>query len=149
MKKIFLLTCMVAFISIAAGAQEYKTAVGIRLGPNSAAISPGFTIKYFLNETNAVEGILGVSNGIGLCGLYEWHYPIASVEHLQWLAGVGGYAASRYKTTFIGAAGIVGLDYKFTEIPLNVTIDWKPELNLLTKVGFEANTVGFSARFTF
>lgn len=149
MKKISLLSCITAFVLITANAQEYKTAAGIRLGPGSAAISPGFTIKHFLNETNAVEGIVGVNNGIGLCALYQWHHPIASVEHLQWLIGGGGYAAFKDKNTFIGAAGIVGLDYKFAEIPLNVTIDWKPELNIITKVGFEASTVGFSARFTF
>lgn len=140
---------LVIFISFNASAQEYTTAVGIRLGPNTAAISPGFTIKHFLNESSAVEGIVGVSNGLGLCALYEWHHPIESVEHLQWFVGAGGYAAFRSSESFIGAAGIVGLDYMFENIPLNITLDWKPELNIITKVGFEASTVGISARFVF
>lgn len=137
-------------LTLCTKAQEYVNAVGVRLGPNSPAITSGFTIKHFLNESNAVEGIVGIGNsGLGLCGLYEWHHHIESVTHLQWFVGAGGYAAFRNKSSFIGAAGIVGLDYKFEQIPLNISLDWKPELNLITSVGFEANTVGISARFVF
>ncbi len=149
MKKTFLFISLISFFSISLTAQEYKTAVGIRLGPNSPAIAPGFTVKHFLDEKHAIEGIVGVNNGIGVCGLYEWHFPITSVEHLQWYAGVGAYAAYRYSTSFIGGAGVIGVDYKFPDIPLNISIDWKPELNIIESVGFEASGVGFSARFTF
>lgn len=83
MKKSLLLFSLITIFALSSKAQEYTNAVGIRLGPNSAAISPGVTIKHFLNETNAIEGIVGVSNGLGLCALYEWHHPITSVDHLQ------------------------------------------------------------------
>ena len=149
MKKVLFLLSVAGIFSVGLKAQEYKTAVGIRLGPNSPAIAPGFTVKHFLDEKHAIEGIVGINNGIGVCGLYEWHFPVAAVEHLQWFAGAGAYAAYRYKTTYIGGAGIVGVDYKFPEIPLNISIDWKPELNIIQNVGFEASGVGFSARFTF
>ncbi|MEO5892845.1 MAG: hypothetical protein ABIQ31_21525 [Ferruginibacter sp.] len=149
MKKILLLIGVTSILSFSLKAQEYKTAAGIRLGPNSPAIAPGFTVKHFLDEQHAVEGIVGINDGIGLCALYEWHRPIVAVEHLQWFVGGGAYAAYRSKTSYIGAAGIVGVDYKFQDIPLNISIDWKPELNLIESVGFEASGVGFSARFTF
>ncbi|MEP7108930.1 MAG: hypothetical protein ABI760_13135 [Ferruginibacter sp.] len=149
MKKTLLLVSIITFFSFSIKAQEYKTAVGIRLGPNSPAISPGFTIKHFLDEQHAVEGIVAVNSGIGFCALYEWHFPVTSVEHLHWFAGAGAYAAYRSNTSFIGGAGIVGVDYKFPDIPLNISIDWKPELNIIESVGFEASGVGFSARFTF
>ena len=149
MKKSILFACILTMLSVSLKAQEYKTAVGIRLGPTSPAIAPGFTIKHFLNEKNAVEGLMSVGNGFGLCGLYEWHHPIPSVEHLQWFVGAGGYLAFRDSDTFVGAAGIVGLDYKFAEIPLNISLDWKPELNLVSEVGYEGAGVGVSARFTF
>lgn len=149
MKKLLFFLSTFTVLSLVSQAQEYKTAAGIRLGPNSPAIAPGFTIKHFLNEKNAVEGIVGINNGIGFCGLYEWYFPVTSVEHLQWYAGAGAYAAYRYSTSFIGAAGVVGVDYKFPDVPLNISIDWKPELNIVESVGFEASGVGFSARFTF
>ncbi|MEO6731012.1 MAG: hypothetical protein ABIN01_07325 [Ferruginibacter sp.] len=149
MKKALLFISIITLFSIASKAQEYKTAVGIRLGPNSPAIAPGFTIKHFLDEQHAVEAIVGINSGIGVCALYEWHFPITAVPHLQWFAGAGAYAAYRSSTSYIGGAGIVGVDYKFPDIPLNISIDWKPELNIIESVGFDASGVGFSARFTF
>ena len=149
MKKSLLVFSLITIFAISSKAQEYTNAAGIRLGPNSAVISPGFTIKHFLNETNAIEGIVGISDGLGLCALYEWHHPITSVDHLQWFVGAGGYAAFRSSSSYIGAAGIVGLDYKFDQIPLNISLDWKPELNIITNVAFEGSAVGVSARFTF
>ena len=140
---------MFIVFALSTKAQEYVNAVGVRLGANSPAISSGFTIKHFLNETEAVEGIIGIDNGLGLCALYQWHHPIDAVQHLKWYVGAGGYAAFKSSQSFIGAAGVVGLDYKFEEIPLNISLDWKPELNLISKVGFEANTVGIAARFVF
>ena len=149
MKKTLFLVSLLTVCSISSKAQEYKTAIGIRIGPNSAAIAPGFTVKHFMKEKNALEVLVGFGNGLGVCGLYEWYQPVAAIEHLQWFAGAGAYAAYRSKTAFIGASGIVGVDYKFPDIPLNISIDWKPELNIIETVGFEASGVGFSARFTF
>lgn len=164
MKKTLLFVSIITAFSFSLKAQDYKTAIGIRLGPNSPAMAPGFTIRHFLDEKHAVEGIVGINSGIGFCALYEWYHPVATVEQLQWFVGAGGYAAYRNNalftgegsnsgnnknSSFIGAAGIVGVDYKFRDIPLNISIDWKPELNIIESVGFEASGVGFSARFTF
>ena len=144
--------CFISFILLIAftvNAQVYKTAVGLRLGPNTAAVSAGITGKYFLNEKAAVEAILGVNNGLSICGLYEIHFPIDAVKNLQWFAGAGAYVSFRSGSSNLGAAGIIGLDYKFEEIPLNFSLDWKPELNIISKIGFESSGLGFSARYTF
>ena len=147
-KSIALLLISVGLYS-AAHAQSYNNAIGIRLGPSSAAMSGGFTFKHFLNDQNAVEAIIGINQGFGIAGLYEWHHPIESVNNLQWFIGAGGYAAFRFNSSFIGGAGILGLDYKFDNIPLNLSLDWKPELNIISNVHFEGSGVGLSARFTF
>ena len=149
MKKCFFLITLFVAISVCIEAQNYNSAIGVRLGPNTANITAGFTLKHFINENTALEAIIGVNNGLGICGLYEKHFDIEAVKNLQWLAGFGGYVAFTGSNTAIGGAGIIGLDYKFEEIPLNVTLDWKPELNIISKVGFEASGIGLSARFTF
>lgn len=149
MKKCFFLITLFVAISVCIQAQNYNSAIGVRLGPNTANITAGFTLKHFINENTALEAIIGVNNGLGICGLYEKHFDIEAVKNLQWLAGFGGYVAFTGSNTAIGGAGIIGLDYKFEEIPLNVTLDWKPELNIISKVGFEASGIGLSARFTF
>lgn len=150
MKQLTLIAA-IFFASTATQAQDagYKNALGVRLGPSTPVIKSGLTYKHVLNNNNAIEAILSFGDGIGICGLYEIHKPLAGVENLQWLYGVGGYAGFQNSISYIGAAGIVGLDYKFKDIPLNISLDWKPELNIIEKVGFEASTVGFSARFTF
>ncbi len=156
MKKLLLFFIAALTFSLTTKAQEeeqssssssYKDAVGIRLGSTVPAIKNGITYKHFIGN-NALEGILSFGDGVGLCGLYEIHKPL-STENLQWLIGFGGYVGFNNTTTNVGAAGIIGLDYKFSQIPLNLTLDWKPELNIVSKVGFEAAGVGFSARFTF
>jgi hypothetical protein len=151
MKKLFLLLIVALAFSISAKAQEesssYKNALGIRLGSSVPAIKNGITYKHFIGS-NAIEGILSFGDGVGVCGLYEIHKPL-STENLQWLIGFGGYVGFTSSTSNVGAAGIIGLDYKFSQIPLNLTLDWKPELNIISKVGFEASGIGFSARFTF
>jgi hypothetical protein len=48
-----------------------------------------------------------------------------------------------------GAQGVLGLDYKFMNAPINLSLDWKPELNLVSDINFEPAAVGFTARFTF
>jgi hypothetical protein len=150
MKKVLMALIAGVFITLAAQAQEnsYRNAVGIRLGPSVPAVKSGITFKHFLASNNAIEGILSFGDGFAICGLYEIHKPIAA-ENLQWFIGFGGYAGFVNKVTSIGAAGIVGLDYNFTNIPLNLSLDWKPELNIIEKVGFEGSTVGLSVRYRF
>ena len=137
-----------SLFSLSSTAQDgYKTALGVRLSSSVPAIKNGVTFKHFFGN-NAVEAILSFGDGTALCGLYEIHKPLG-VSNLQWLIGAGAYVGLSSDTKKIGAAGILGLDYKFAGLPLNLTLDWKPELNLVSTVGFEASGVGFSARFTF
>jgi hypothetical protein len=149
MKKLLLLFLVALSFSLTTKAQDesaYKNAIGVRLGSSIPAIKSGITYKHFIGN-NALEGILSFGDGVGICGLYEIHKPLAT-ENLQWLIGFGGYV-NLNSDSKVGAAGIIGLDYKFANIPLNITADWKPELNIISKVGFEASGVGLSARFTF
>lgn len=151
MKKLILLLAVVLTFSLTTMAQNensYKNAIGVRLGSTVPAIKSGITYKRFLANDNAFEGILSFGDGVGICGLYEIHKPL-STQNLQWLIGFGGYVGITNGDGKFGAAGIIGLDYKFNQIPLNITLDWKPELNIISKVGFRAEGVGFSARFTF
>ena len=151
MKKLVVLFFAALSFSLTTQAQTesaYKDALGIRLGSTTPTIQNGITYKHFIANNNAIEGILSFGNGVGICGLYEIHKPI-NVENLQWLIGFGGYVGFNSSSSNVGAAGIIGLDYKFSQIPLNLTLDWKPELNIISKVAFQGEGIGFSARFTF
>ena len=142
---IILITGIISFHNV--NAQEYKTALGIRLSSNPAVVSSGITFKYFLNEKAAIEGLLTFNDPVAIGALYEIHNPIGT-PGLQWFFGAGAYVGFNTIAN-LGAMGIVGLDYKFQNIPINISLDWKPELNLIESVYFEPAAIGFSARFTF
>lgn len=161
-KKIILLAAIAAltFYSLSADAQEapYKTALGVRLSSAPAHINNSISLKHFFNNNNAIEALFSFGDPLGLGALYEIHKPFATTG-LQWFYGGGGYVGfdkSFNNTTqknetdiLIGGMGVVGLDYRFSGLPINLSIDWKPELNIINKINFEPAAVGVSFRFVF
>jgi len=93
-----------------------------------------------------VEALLSF-DPLAIGGLYEVYHPLGAAG-LQWFYGAGAYAAFKGNNV-VGAMGVVGLDYKFQQVPLDLSLDWKPELNLVNNVNFEASAVGLSVRFVF
>jgi hypothetical protein len=126
-------------------AQQGQTGVGIRLGTD-----PGITVKHFVTEKGAIEGILHTGyRGLLVTGLYEWHTPFSNPAGFKFYAGLGGHLGvfnhyvrvhhhnhihhddivySDSHASF-GPDGIIGLEYYFTEIPLNLGLDLKPAID--------------------
>lgn len=139
-------------------AQEYKTSLGIRLSNTAPMVNNSITLKHFISESGAIEALFSFGEPLSLGALYEIHKPL-STAGLQWYYGGGGYIgfvksfnATKNRdetTTNFGGQGVVGLDYKFPNIPLNLSLDWKPELNLIDHINFEPAAIGFTARFVF
>lgn len=146
-QRLFLALLGTIIISTAAMAQNYKTALGIRLSSNDAAINNSISIKHFLSGNTALEGLLSFGDPLALGALVQVHHPISNAAGLNWLIGGGAYVGFGSSRN-LGAQGVLGLDYKFPSLPINLTVDWKPELNLLQSVSFEPAAVGLSARFT-
>jgi len=130
-------------------AQDYKLAMGIRFSSASPTLSNSISVKYFLDETNAVEGLISFGTRFGLGGLYERHQLIGGTPAFTWFYGIGGYVGWQDNNTFLGPTGAIGLDYKFANAPLNLSIDWKPELDILPNINFVPDAFGITARYTF
>ncbi len=133
-KFIFTLCLAVAMLSgIALNAQSYQSAIGARLGVPFAA-----SYKMFITEPGAIELFAGFRGYTGyswlsINGAYEHHFPISGVDNLSWYVGGGaGFQfwtwrnAALDQNTSFSVMGILGLDYKFEEIPLNLSLDWMP-----------------------
>lgn len=160
MKKIILTVLLAAGIFSVSSihAQGYRTALGVRLSSAAPMVNNSVSIKQFITETTAIEGLLSFGDPLAIGALVEFHKPLASAG-LSWFYGAGGYVGfvktlntTTQKTSTdpnIGAQGVVGLDYKFGNIPLNLSLDWKPELNIVNDINFEPAAVAFTARFTF
>jgi hypothetical protein len=58
-----------------------------------------------------------------------------------------GTAATSY--TVIGVDGILGLEYNFSEVPINISIDWKPAFNLVGYSRFFGDGGALSLRYIF
>ena len=147
MRKSLLLLLVVAS-SFYATAQDYKVAVGIRLSNATPTLSNAITVKYNMTEQHALEGIVSFGTRFGIGGLYEINKQ-TTVQGLNWFYGGGVYVGFQDGDTYLGPTGIIGLDYKFPGIPLNLSLDWKPELDFIPAINFVPDAFGFSARFTF
>ena len=135
-------------------AQDYKTALGLRLSSNGPAINNSVSFKHFMNPKLAIEALLTFDKTAAIGALFEVHNAMPSTEGLKCFYGAGAYLGFDSDKTntdraLMGAQGIIGLDYKFANLPLNLSLDWKPELNIIDNINFEPGAVGFSIRFTF
>ncbi|WP_053179143.1 hypothetical protein [Sunxiuqinia dokdonensis] len=156
MKKLFFGLVFGLLVSGGLAAQDYNTAIGLRGGFES-----GLTVKHFIGGEAALEGILSTRwHGFNITGLYEIHnYPFA-VEGLCWYYGFGGhlgfwdgYRSSRFDEdkayTVVGLDGILGLEYSFVEVPICLSLDWKPALNVIGHSGFWGDGGALSIRYAF
>lgn len=160
MKKIaFLVFAFSATVSVnTSSAQDYKTAIGVRLSSAAAMVNNSVSIKHFISEKVAIEGLLSFGDPLSIGALAEFHKPL-NAGGLTYFYGGGGYLGfvktfntNTQKTSTdpnFGAQGVIGLDYKFNNVPLNISLDWKPELNIVSDINFEPAAIGFTARFTF
>lgn len=144
-----------------AAAQGYSgsggTSAGLRLGPDA-----GITIKHHAGAV-AYEGILHLSEWFqGATVLYHFfHKPItADLPGLDWYAGAGGHLWS-YRSVYrvrpgwvavgsnvgIGVDFALGAQYNFPGAPINLSLDWKPALNILGGTGFAYSSAGLSVRY--
>lgn len=134
--------------AITSKAQDYRFAAGIRLSNSTPTLNNAVSVKYFATETSAIEGIVSFGSRFGIGGLLEIHKPLKQ-DGLHWFYGGGAYVGFEGGSTYLGPTGMIGLDYKFPNLPLNLSLDWKPELDIMPKIRFVPDAFALSARFAF
>lgn len=141
-----------------AQAQDYRTAVGVRVSPFW-----GITAKHFISGTDAVEGILHSRwNAFKLTGLWERHTPAFGEPGLKFYYGAGahlGASGNRYYNDrftgggrfILGLDGILGMEYTIQDesVPLNFSLDWKPAFDLTPFAHFWGSELALSVRYVF
>jgi hypothetical protein len=154
MKKI-LFSLFFVFVITQAKAQDYNTGIGLRGGWFS-----GLTVKHFIGESSALEGLLETRwKGFNITGLYEKHKRFP-VRRFYWYYGFGGHIGfwnggdvswinETNNQTIIGIDGIIGIEYNFREVPFNISLDWKPAINLVGYSSFWGDNGAFSVRYIF
>ena len=139
MKKIILSAFMLMGLAFSTQAQEIsKNALGLRLGDNDG-FGGELSYQRGLSDNNRLELDLGWRNSnnvdaFKLTGVYQWVWNIDG--NFNWYAGVGGGLGSwsiknssvNDSGTFVFAAGDLGIEYGFDEVPILLSLDIRPEL---------------------
>jgi len=156
MKKLIFLVVFFNVIALSSQlhAQSYKNAIGARFDVSSAFAA---SFKHNFNAKNSGELFASFDDFYTqVNGLYMWNTDITSVENLRWYYGGGAYlglwSIAGSSGTTLGLLGTLGLDYKFSSAPINLTLDWVPAFRLSGSYGtsrFISKYGGLGARFTF
>jgi hypothetical protein len=145
MKKVFVF--LFAFIfsaALAANAQTYQTALGAKFYTGDGSIG-GVNVRHSTAANTALEGsLLFFNGGIGIEGLYEYQGPISGAEGLQYFVGGGamlGFGTgprvdgNRNNSTTFALRLTGGVDYKFADAPIDVSLGLDPFFYLAPYTG--------------
>jgi len=149
MKKIGLIGCFVLGMLMTTFGQQYKTAIGVKGGyPYYGSLN----IKHFFGSSAGEFRLGGGRNDFFIQGLYEKNFDLGS--GFEWYWGVGGhlgfwnygynngynYKGHYYKDKYYdngvygGLDAVLGLEYTFEAIPINIAIDCGPSVNIFPYV---------------
>ena len=118
----------------------YKTALGVKVWDGG-----GISLKHFFGNNKAGEFVGYFWNhGFRLTALYEIHGDIADAPGLKWYVGPGAHIGfydyykknNHIEGTYLGVDGVLGLDYKFSGAPINISLDWQPSFEFGDFLGF-------------
>lgn len=157
MKKSLIVACILMVTGMCWG-QSYKTAIGVKFG---YPYWGSFDIKHDFGGAYGEFRVGGSNHDFILQGLFEKNYEIQS--GFEWYWGVGGHVGfwnygynngyynkhnGKYYDSgaYVGVDAVLGLEYTFTEIPLNLAIDFGPSANL-APVGYVYFWGGFAVRY--
>ncbi len=142
MKKVSVL--FVALILVATAgvkAQSYRTGIGAKFYTAYGSVG-GINIKHSTSANTALEGsLLFYSGGIGLEGLYEYQGPITNAPGLMYFVGGGGLLGfgngrnDKHDETNFALRLTGGLDYKFPDAPIAVSLGLDPFFNITPSTG--------------
>jgi hypothetical protein len=132
MKKVVLLLLFFS-INWALEAQNYNTAIGLRLGNNI-----GLTINQHLIRKLTAEAIIGSNftdnNRLGMSLILKHHHRLLLFKRFTVYEGLGGHYyfkddgdAVNFKTP-AGVTGLLGAEISVRR--LHFSLDWKPEYHL-------------------
>jgi hypothetical protein len=99
------------------------------LGLGGGTFTSGVTVKHYLREGVAVQGVAGIGYGATLGADLVKEFPaLVSVEEGELFWGVGGGAAivTYGRAGLLGIAGVAELGWHFEDVPVEIVVDWRP-----------------------
>jgi hypothetical protein len=176
-KTLVMVSLALITFSFAFSQTTYQSAIGLRIGTGYSDLISASYKTFLSGSPGALELNLGVKpaynyypGGLGyydyanitimsFSASYQYHIPIVRVPGLQWFVG-GGFTVTNSFSGNSNYSGIGfalfptgGVDYKFGNIPLDVSVDIRPTFRITSPAyynyeNFYFPDFGFSARFT-
>ncbi|MBO4447338.1 MAG: hypothetical protein J5764_04355 [Bacteroidales bacterium] len=145
MKKLLLVIAAVLGLAVVAAAQP--RAIGVRAGYGAE-----LSYQHTLGGNNFGELDLGWSWGAFSAGL-SYDFSVAPVGPLNFYAGpqvaLGFYKGDGASVFSLGAGAQLGLEYCFNQIPLQLSLDWKPTFVFVPATGFGWQSIALGIRYLF
>lgn len=120
--------------------------IGVRLGDvtgGNVAVDGVFSTSEF----SRIHADVSFGNGgLGVDALWDFIYKPMGEDGFNWYAGVG-------PTVFLGdpfilaAAGELGIEYRFADAPVSLSVDWRPTLTLVETTDMFFDRFGFNIRY--
>ncbi len=135
-------------IAVSAYSQSYERAIGLKFGWDLEV-----EYKQHLSPTNFFQVSATLPwefNGALASGFYAWNNEIESVPGLSWFYGPGARLGvySGLDAIYFSVNALVGLEYKFYDIPLAISLDFTPGLLISPGIDFGGST-GLGLKYTF
>lgn len=152
MKKLVLILVAVMGIAFAANAQNDN--LGVRIG-GGQGYNAELSWQHGLGG-NRLETDLGWANyknlsSFSLTAIYQFVFGIT--DNFAWYIGPGahlGLLSSEGETHFgLALAGQVGIEYDFSAIPLQLSLDIRPRFNLIPSTNFHWGDIALGIRYMF
>lgn len=113
--------------------------LGVGLGGGTR--TTGVSLKYTAAEAFSLQGVVGIDSGarndrsgtLALAASALAEFPAITENEdfeLGWCAGAGPYLAVG-DNFWLGAHGILGLEFNIRVIPLEITLEYRPSLELI------------------
>jgi len=154
MKKLLFIVALISLGAVA-GAQVLPNALGARLYGGDTYSGAELSYQKGLNDRNRLEldasfGFKSDFKRFALIGIYHWDWRIAG--GFNWYIGPGASLAydNFDENTYvnIGVGGQIGIEYKFRDLPVLVSLDSRPMWDFLGDVSGLGVGAALGIRFT-
>ena len=171
MKKVLILLSFIT-IATAATAQRrenqmwFKHAIGFRYELLHAGMCAA-SYERFWSKHNSWEAMAGwyFAEGLEVAGFYKYTSTFPGLtRQFRWFMGPGVHIASWFDKKpqddpfVFGLDALFGLGFIFYNIPVAISVDWRPQMDLYTQDGekqgvnywrrFDPNKLGITFRYT-
>jgi hypothetical protein len=148
MKTVFKITTVLCVAAFFQTNETFSQELGARFGDalgnkSSVAVDAIFSTGKF----NRIHADVSFGNGVGVEALWDFIYRPISNSPLNYYIGVGPslYLGDPF---LLGAAGELGVEFRFKDAPLALGLDWRPTFVIIENTDFTSG-FGFNVRYVF